>query len=919
MTTWATSKLTQLSETLAPPPSTPSHRFLSALSQNDETCRPRHPTRCSRAPRRVRLPQQSGHVGHTRGGIARRLEHGEGSALEGSEGGFDGLQRVVGAPSRRRGHRELIAVGPASILLKTNEGATAYDVASSQAVRGYLLPRQLQLETKECLDNGGKGLMPGIDLGGCRVNYNNLAPPPVIGGMGPPPMAGGGPPMQNSSYDPSAALMQPPPMRGIGIAPSPRQPPHGVANASPMQGTLNAGGAYPAEAFTNVPGTSTQPMEQWQPPPVSIDAVTSSSPHVAHEQQQQQQQHREQQQQNQWQPPVAPNEAVVAPSHPQGTQHQIQEQQQPQPRTAQPEPPQPQQPQPPRSNNSQSTPSSYALRGGNANVASILNESTSGRKIYKPDGFHSSSNDKELQAKYGHVENEFEKNRKAAVPPPPVSGGAPISSSAGPVNAPPMSGGYNPYSAGRPASGYIGGSGRARYPTYCPVSDSVSAPPSLSGGGFGYGSAPVPVYANFHQGGFNSGVQQPQRQQGAGQMQQNQPNIYGVGYNQQSHGTAVDSSVPPPGHHQPWTGQIQQNQPNFYGVGYNQQTHVSSPDSNVPFSVQQLHWTGDTQGNQAAGVFSPSSNNAQSDGYSQQSIGAPALQGQEQQHQTVEMQQNQSRDYTYSSPPPAINVVNDNGISVVDENIVKPVYDGQQSSPSINTSTASLSPPKQSQPFMAADAAANMFGTPHADTPGKSVVLEGRDSLPSLPIDSSNAQELFSSPPLDSSSDSPVKSNAAADHFGSSAPSSQAITADNHVKNVSEAAPNHSDSFFGSPPHGENNPNRTSVASDASSFFCSGEKDAGEQTAEKPHASSGVGSGATSTTASAPSAARLKSFGGLPPPPVIGGLKPLSTPRSFVSSPVDSSLPPPPVARSSPSNAKEEDIVADELADVSLS
>ncbi|KAL7482545.1 hypothetical protein ACHAW6_008224 [Cyclotella cf. meneghiniana] len=919
---WATSKLAQLSETLAPPPSTPSNRFLSALSQNDENAALAI-LRDGAEPFDVYASlnnrgMSSLHVAASYGAwntVKEVLSRGVRVDLT-DYNGWSALHHAASGTTANSLPlvKYLVEECQASILLKTNDGATAYDVASSQAVRGYLLPRQLQLETKECLDNGGKGLMPGIDLGGCRVNYTNLAPPPVIGGTGPPPMAAGGTPMQNSSYDPSAALMQPPPVRGIGMAPSPRQPPHGVENAIPLQGNYSAGGAYPVEPLTNVLDTfaQTQSLQQWQNPPVSSDPVTASpSPQVT----QQQQQQREHQQQHHWQPPAVSNEASVTPSPHQVTRDQNQELQQPPTQSSQPEPPQPQLPQPPRSNNSQFTPSSYALRGGNANAASILDESKAGRKIYKPDGFHSSSNDKELQAKYGHVENEFEKNRKAAVPPPPVSGGAPLSSGAGMANAPPLSGGYNPYSAGRPTSGYIGGSGRARYPTYCPVSNSVSAPPSLSGAGFGYGSAPVPVYANFYQGGFSSGVQQ-QQQHGA-VMQQNQPNMYGAGYSHQTYMTAPDSSVPPPAQQQQqhWTGEMQQNQQNIYGAGYNQHTYTASPDSNIPAQVQQIPLTGAVQGNQAAGAFSPSSNHAHSAGYTQESNGPPALQ--EQQHRAVHMQQIQSSPDTYSSPLPAMNVVNDNEIPAADQNTVNHVHDCQQFSPSVNTSKTPPPPTRhQSQAVMAADAAANMFGTPHADTPTKPAVFEDRDSLPLLPVDSSNAEELFSSPPLNSPSGTPAKSNAAADHFASPASSTQPATADNPVTHASEPLPDHSGSFVESPPRGESNLNSTSAAYDASSFFCGGEKNAGDQTVEKPHTSD---SAAMSTTATTPTAARLKSFGGLPPPPVIGGMTPVSTPRSFVSSRAGSSLPPPPVARSSLSNVKEEDIVADQFADVSLS
>jgi uncharacterized protein (DUF305 family) len=60
---------------------------------------------------------------------------------------------------------------------------------------------------------------------------------------------------------------------------------------------------------------------------------------------------------------------------------------------------------------------------------------------------------------------------------------------------------------------------------------------------------------------------------------------------------------------------------------------------------------------------------------------------------------------------------------------------------------------------------------------------------------------------VNSPSGTPAKSNDDADHFGSPSSSTQSEIADNHVKHISEAVPNHSGSFFESPPRDENHPN----------------------------------------------------------------------------------------------------------------
>ena len=73
------------------------------------------------------------------------------------------------------------------ICMKNSNGMTPYDFTEGASVRQYLLPLQLQEETKQCLANGGAGLTPGIDMGGMQV-AQQIAPPPTM--SSPPPTGG---------------------------------------------------------------------------------------------------------------------------------------------------------------------------------------------------------------------------------------------------------------------------------------------------------------------------------------------------------------------------------------------------------------------------------------------------------------------------------------------------------------------------------------------------------------------------------------------------------------------------------------------------------------------------------------------------------------------------------------------------------
>ena len=122
-------------------------------------------------------------------------------------------------------------------------GSTAYDVASSGAMRGYLLPRQLQAETRmgvigEGADRTGLAAAvappPPIMNGGNNHNGMGTMPRDVAAGM--------------ASHDPVAALMMPPNgdlVAALMMPPNPSNRRGGGGMLPPPQG-----GSGPAAACT---------------------------------------------------------------------------------------------------------------------------------------------------------------------------------------------------------------------------------------------------------------------------------------------------------------------------------------------------------------------------------------------------------------------------------------------------------------------------------------------------------------------------------------------------------------------------------------------------------------------------------------------------------------------------------------------
>jgi len=304
----------------------------------------------------------------------------------------------------------------ASVVAKNAAGQTPYDVATSNGVRQYLLPIQLQKETQEALDNGGAGLPPGIDLGGLRIKNSHLPPPPV-GGMAPPSMQPGG--------------GGPPPAAGVGMAP----PPVPMQLQQQQQYPVPAGVPAPVQGMAPQPATPTTPATNTAP---GMFTTPSPTPHsVAN-------------------PAPALGDGVAPPPAPSS--------------------------------------GGYALTGHSS--AAIYKPPKGGRMVM-PDGFHSSSSDKRLQAKYGHA--PVGPPGTTALPPPPSSGNSPAAAnSPHPASAPPSLNYYqaNPYAGGVSALGGPNRQANRRYVAIDPVTGQPMAPPPAAATQYSQFPTPPPA-ANF--------------------------------------------------------------------------------------------------------------------------------------------------------------------------------------------------------------------------------------------------------------------------------------------------------------------------------------------------------------------------------------------------------------------------------------
>jgi len=553
MFNWANSQLEKLSETLAPQPTTPTPRFIAALSSFNEQLaleilNDQNPAQqldiynpikpnglCA-----IHLAAQYGALQ-----VLKCLIFQRNMIVDTTIDSF-GYTALHHASSTKQitPQQSLLIVKflveecNSSVILKSNSQSgyqTPYDVANSQAVRGYLLPKQLQAETlleEERLKNEGSHVtqiappptMPGMNMGGNSMPSSSsggmsavdMLMQPTSGVVPTQPQANVSsahnndmssmPPMPpvNNMMPPSPAAANQPQQMGMMMSSQP------VNNASATMNNSPAVQQAPQNINnTSVPTTTNQQQQQpakftslggLPPPPNMVSTLQSPVKAVNN---------------NNQQPVGAVGSVQQQPSPVTTPRMEAPKSSNSTPSAA-----------PSSANNTPRQPApssggqhSYARRGGQNNTAAVLQNSK-----YKPDGFHSSSNDKELQAKYGHV------NVTSNVAPPPMSGGSgginmppPPSSgnSSGGMVQPPSSGGGNPYSAtSNPyaapprSTGYItsttNSNGTNRYPAYCAVSNSVSL---IGGGQQHYNSAPnsgshmgmqpaqqqlVPSYATFN-------------------------------------------------------------------------------------------------------------------------------------------------------------------------------------------------------------------------------------------------------------------------------------------------------------------------------------------------------------------------------------------------------------------------------------
>lgn len=213
---WASQKLSQISQTVAPPPADANGRFVYALQQGDEdgamACVHEmdvaravlHPTKRSYAIHLACL--------HSMDRLIRMLLTVPGVDLTFIDSvGNTPLHYACMSAERERALptiKMLVTEFKASVIAKNSMNQTPYDLATLDGVRQFLLPLQLQEETRIAIDNGGVGLPPGIDMGGLRI-ANPAAPPPPIMPMGAPmapaPMSSPAPQVYQTQAQPPQA------------------------------------------------------------------------------------------------------------------------------------------------------------------------------------------------------------------------------------------------------------------------------------------------------------------------------------------------------------------------------------------------------------------------------------------------------------------------------------------------------------------------------------------------------------------------------------------------------------------------------------------------------------------------------------------------------------------------------------------
>jgi len=287
MLSWASSRLERLAQTVAPPPTDPVTKFIYCCQRDDEEG--------ALAVLQQSMPDPVYTIVQTTKGQApihlaclysmpKLIQHILQHVPEPTA-----LMQIVDAEGNNAVHcacmsnkpnaldivKMLLQTQPntSSVCTKNRMGQTPYDVAGLNMVRQYLLPIQLQAETQAALDNGGRGLPPGIDLGGLKITNSHLPPPPMGMNM---PMNGGAAPQKY-------VAQQFPGQQMPGQQQQFQQQPPAVQNATPPQQLAPPAGAASMFA-TPSPQSHPQPSpaptvntstEATPPPPASAEGMTT--------------------------------------------------------------------------------------------------------------------------------------------------------------------------------------------------------------------------------------------------------------------------------------------------------------------------------------------------------------------------------------------------------------------------------------------------------------------------------------------------------------------------------------------------------------------------------------------------------------------------------------------------------------------
>ena len=443
MFSWANKQLEYLAETMAPmSATTPSNRFLSALSKNDDA----QALACLDGPFDESNTSMNPHavINTTKGcqpihlacqhcsiQVLQSLIQNHGARVDtfdyhGNTGlHYACMHKTIAVNMKPVDFVKLLVNEyKASVTVKNAQGQTPYDVCSDTLIRQFLLPIQLKEETQQCLDQGGQGLPPGIDMGGINI-VQNIAPPPTS--AMPPPVSGQGfgdnPAINtsvnstNSNHDDNInMLMCPPPtyMKNIKSANKINSPPHyfSAPNLTSEQNMVEI-----AQNNEEKHHSATAPSNLSAPPPIDSPNFMQESPDTPAD-------NLEPNAESMLKKPIT--SASIASATPtsnnagetlKSTHHSTSFQP---PSFAS---------NPSLTNDSRNKQLMTAFPPPPNNNQSMRPKKVVQRTFIKPDGFHSSSSDPNLQQKYGHLKKKITVDQppptkmsyNMPLPPPPFA------------------------------------------------------------------------------------------------------------------------------------------------------------------------------------------------------------------------------------------------------------------------------------------------------------------------------------------------------------------------------------------------------------------------------------------------------------------------------------------------------------------